>query len=236
MLYLTIEPQPIPLSREVGREQLPPLLDQRGIELQTKQKITKIDPEAKTMTIEGKEEPVPYDLMIATWPQKAPKVLEPLGLNDLGFLPADNSTFETKHKGIYAIGDCAHVILPNSETFEPNIGKPTPFPKTGELAKNFARFMAKGVIKEFEKRLTGKEEPSEEVAKELKEAWENVGKFKCGLEFGNKEAAMMYVDLNLHPESTGPKFNMAEPTKQAWEDFHQYWNDSMNYWFARQSN
>jgi sulfide:quinone oxidoreductase len=231
LIYFTVENQPISPTGEFGKAYFNPLLEEKkGVKLLTQHKILSVDPQARVIKFEGKED-LHYDLLVTTWPQRAPPVLQESGMtNEQGFLPATLGSFATPWEGIYAVGDCAWAPIPNSEKFPPMQGITKPFPKSGEFARNAGLSVARLLLKEIE--LSSSTSTGESS---LEETRDKLGLAKCGMDLGTRRASKLIVDLNLDPKSLevqGPfKFQITPESEKEWESLYQDWIATMNSWF-----
>jgi len=101
----TPEPFPMPTAGPAVGEALKGVLGTRGIAFHPERSVERIEPEAHELVLAGGER-VPYDLLLAVPPHRAPAVARESGLAaESGFLPVDRATLATKTEGVYAIGD-----------------------------------------------------------------------------------------------------------------------------------
>lgn len=76
----------------------------------------------------GQPSQIKADVLVGMYPQLPPDVFKPL-CNDKGFIPAlDPFTCETRHEGLFAVGDANWLMLETDP--------PKPHPKAGEFAAN----------------------------------------------------------------------------------------------------
>lgn len=100
---------------ETVSEFVTPMLEQRGIALQTFFNTESIDPAAKTITsLEG--DTLPYDLLVLIPPHRGSKIVMDSGLGDeQGWLPTDKATLQSKaHPNIYGLGDATDLPVSKS--------------------------------------------------------------------------------------------------------------------------
>eukprot|EP01091_Cochliopodium_minus_P002565 TRINITY_DN12418_c0_g1_i1.p1 TRINITY_DN12418_c0_g1~~TRINITY_DN12418_c0_g1_i1.p1 ORF type:complete len:543 (+),score=153.33 TRINITY_DN12418_c0_g1_i1:63-1691(+) len=61
-----------------------------------------------------------FDAFLASWHFKAPEVLNRSNLLDeSGLINVNHNTLESKFEGIYVIGDCSHIVDPNTNKIHP---------------------------------------------------------------------------------------------------------------------
>jgi sulfide:quinone oxidoreductase len=136
----TPEAQPMPSAGAFMGEAVCALLNERGIEYHTKQKIKKIDDQNHKLIFENNE--ATFDLLVAVPPHIAPPVVRKSGLIDnSGWIPADIQTLETTYPGVFAIGDITAIRQPN----------PTGFflPKAWVFAEEQSRVVARNIASQI---------------------------------------------------------------------------------------
>lgn len=143
---LTPELLPMPAAGSEVGEQVLQMLQKKGIVYTSEQITTKIDRERKIVeTKSGKE--FAFDLLIGIPPHAIPKFLEKSELvGPTGFIPVDGTTFETKIKDVYAIGDVTSILMKNGK----------PLPKAGVFAHTHAEVLAANLILKLENKGTMK--------------------------------------------------------------------------------
>lgn len=108
---VTPEPQPMPVAGPVLGEAIKGMLAQRGIAYAPGQKLKGVDAARKQIALESGEE-VPFDLLLAIPPHRAPQVVIEAGLAEPGgWVPVDKETLKTSREGVYALGDIAGIKL-----------------------------------------------------------------------------------------------------------------------------
>src|SRR3989338_9166627 len=132
----TPEPFPMPTAGPGVGEALKGMLESKGIRFYPGHKITKIDPQGKTLIFEnGKNEN--YDLLVGVPPHEAPKVVKESGLlNESGWIPVNRQTLETSYPGIYAIGDVTTIPIAQGKTL----------PKAGIFAHTQAEIVTANIL------------------------------------------------------------------------------------------
>ena len=108
-----------PLNRaftvEAASKLVAPIMEKRGIGLQTFFNVESVDPAKRTVTsLEGEE--LPYDLLVLVPPHRGQTVIEASGLGDAGgWIPTDRFTLAHKaHERIFAIGDATDLPISKS--------------------------------------------------------------------------------------------------------------------------
>jgi sulfide:quinone oxidoreductase len=97
--------------------------------------VTDVDPRARRLTF-ANGATAEFDLLVYVPPHRVPTVVREAGLtNETGWIPVDRGTFETRFRGVYAIGDVVTVPL--------SIGKP--LPKAGVFAHGEAEVVSANI-------------------------------------------------------------------------------------------
>ena len=113
------------------------ILREREIEFHAEQIVMKIDPGPHTARFELED--ATFDLLIGIPPHRVPQVLNAAKLADAsGWVPVDPSTLNTRHPGVYAIGDATSIRLPVGMFL----------PKAGVFADEEARVVAENIAAE----------------------------------------------------------------------------------------
>lgn len=206
--FFTPEGIPVPaVGPDVGNKVLE-LLKSRGINYHPKLKVKEIKP--SEIVFEDGGEVISYDLLFCVPPHVAPEPVRKAGLTDeTGWIPVNSSTLETKHNGIYAVGDVASIKTPDGYV---------PFlPKAGVFAHGQAEVVANNLVIEILGRGGGKAK---------KKGWNGHG--ACFLEVGKGQSAFLKGNFLAKPK---PKIEFHTPGK-VWHmqkvAFEKYW---MHHWF-----
>jgi sulfide:quinone oxidoreductase len=201
--FFTPESIPVPaVGPDIGNKVLE-LLKSRGINYHPKLKLSEV--RSSEVSFESGET-IPYDMLFCVPPHVAPKPVVEAGLTDeTGWIPVNPKNLETKHVGIYAIGDVASIKTPHGYT---------PYlPKAGVFAHGQAEVVANNLAAEITRK--GK----------LKE-WDGQG--TCFLEVGKGQSAFVKGDFLAEPK---PKVEFHMPGR-VWHmekvAFEKYW---MHHWF-----
>lgn len=128
------ETQPVPLAGPLMGQAICGVIGERGVKYHPQMHIKKI--ESHRLIFEEGE--AFFDLLAGVPPHLAPPVVRQAGLTDeTGWVPVDLQTLETKHLGVFAIGDVTSVQQPN----------PTGFflPKNWVIADEEGRVVAKNI-------------------------------------------------------------------------------------------
>jgi sulfide:quinone oxidoreductase len=116
-------------------------LEKAGVRYVPQHRVVSVDPNNRIVKFENGE--MPYDLLIATPPHVAPRVVKEAGLtNDSGWIPVDRlSCTVAGHDGVYAIGDVTTIELPGR--FNPDV--PLLLPRAGVIAEKQGAVVAKNI-------------------------------------------------------------------------------------------
>jgi sulfide:quinone oxidoreductase len=108
-----------PLNRaftiESASKLVQPLMDERGIRLETFFNVESVDPSASTvLSLEGDK--AEYDLLILVPPHRGQEVIETSGLGDAGgWIPTDRTTLQhLDHDRVFALGDATNLPISKS--------------------------------------------------------------------------------------------------------------------------
>ncbi len=134
----TPEDLPMPVAGPTVGSALVKMLEERGIEFHREQIALKIDPVSRKVLFEIEE--TFFDLLVGVPPHTVPEVVRESGLVDAsGWVPVDPTTLQTRHAGVFAIGDVTAVRLPNGMFL----------PKAGVFADGQARVVAENIAAEI---------------------------------------------------------------------------------------
>jgi sulfide:quinone oxidoreductase len=204
VVLTTPEPQPMPVAGKAVGDAVKGMLTDRGIDYRPLHKPTAVDPKTKRVTYENGAQ-LACDLLGAVYPQRAPKIVRDANLTDAsGFIPANLNTFETAVPGIYAIGDCASLKLPDGR----------PHPKAGVFSEAQAVVLAK--------QLGALALGGGELAR-------YAGTGVCFVDAGGDLAAAAEANL-LAPG--GPQFTLAPPSKEGLTRKKQFEAERLKRWFG----
>jgi sulfide:quinone oxidoreductase len=106
---------PIPPSPDTSAGLLAAFAE-RGIEFVPAKRVTALDG-ARGVAVCDDGSEFPYDLFLGVPKHRAPDVVVASGLAEDGYVPVDGRTLETRHAGVYAVGDVATVGTPKAGVF-----------------------------------------------------------------------------------------------------------------------
>ena len=89
---------------------------ERGIHWHPGQLVRALDPDRKVALLSGGAE-MPYDLFLGIPVHRAPAVVAESGMTVDGWIPVNPLTLETRHPGVYAVGDVTSVGTPKAGVF-----------------------------------------------------------------------------------------------------------------------
>jgi sulfide:quinone oxidoreductase len=108
-------PAPVPPSPDASKALLE-AFGERGIAFHPNRTLRSIDPRTKVATF-ADGGAMPFDLFLAVPAHRAPSVVEASGLCVDGWIAVDPRTLETRHPGVFAIGDVAASGTPKAGVF-----------------------------------------------------------------------------------------------------------------------
>ena len=198
-------PEGIPLAavgQDIGRTVLE-FLRSKEINIRMPMKITEV--RQKELSFENGET-LPFNLLFCVPPHRAPQPVVDAGLVDgSGWIPVNPKTLETKHGGVYAVGDVT--VLPTPNGYMPFL------PKAGVFAHGQAEVVAHNISVEIKGRGKVKE-------------WDGQG--SCFLEVGQGKSAFVKGWFLAEPK---PEIKFHMPGR-VWHMqkfiFEKYW---MHHWF-----
>jgi sulfide:quinone oxidoreductase len=161
-------------------------MSRRGIAYNTERMVLKVNTQKKEILFEVDE--AEYDLLAVVPPHVAPDPVRACGLTDsTGWVPVHPNTLETRHKGVYAIGDLASIRLHNG-LFLPMAGV-FAISEGVTVARNIASQLEEGSRVEFD------------------------GEGFCYIELGGGLAAKGQGNFYARP---APKITLQPPTRENW--------------------
>ncbi|MEW6511198.1 MAG: FAD/NAD(P)-binding oxidoreductase [Bacteroidota bacterium] len=141
----TPETQPMPVAGPQVGDAVKQMLDSTGVAFHPLHKLVSVNPQTREINFEGKA-PVPFDLLIAIPPHRAPSVVRDAGLtNESGWIPVDRFTLKTRDENVYAIGDIAALSILGR--WKPEV--PMMLPKAGVFAHDQAQIVAERITGEI---------------------------------------------------------------------------------------
>jgi sulfide:quinone oxidoreductase len=120
-------PSPVPPSPDTSRALIAAFAE-RGIDYLPGRRVASVEAGRVVILDDGRH--LPCDLFLGVPKHRAPDVVVATGMTENGWVKVDARTLETKHPGVYAIGDLAD----------------TGAPKAGVFAEGTARTVAANVI------------------------------------------------------------------------------------------
>ncbi|OGC04468.1 hypothetical protein A3H38_02090 [candidate division WOR-1 bacterium RIFCSPLOWO2_02_FULL_46_20] len=181
----TAEDQPMAVAGPKIGASVRGMIENQGIKYQPKVRLTSVDNRSGKIFFDNGEK-IDFDLLAIVPPHKAPEVAKEAGLlGDSGWVPVNPSTLETKHPGVFAIGDITGIKLPNGKAL----------PKAGVFAHYEAKVVAERIAAEIE-------------GKKLAPKFNGWG--SCFLEVGSGKAGLAFGNFYAKPD---PKVTMFPPLK-----------------------
>ena len=112
--FFTPEVAPLPSAGPEHGRTVATWLEKRGIRYHPKRKLRSIGPDSLAFE-EG--DPLSFDLLVCVPPHRAPRPVVEAGMTDpSGWIPVNSRTMETKHPGVFAVGDITGLPTPNGYT------------------------------------------------------------------------------------------------------------------------
>jgi sulfide:quinone oxidoreductase len=200
MLAFTPLPRSMPLLGEAGCAAFDARLSHAGITLRTEAQATAVRPGEVVLA----EDRVPFDLLLAVPPHRAPRVVSEAGLTGPGgWVVVDAGTLETRFPGVYAVGDVTAIPLANGSAL----------PKAGV----FAQAEGEVVGVRIADRLAGREPRA---------TFEGTG--MCFMEAGRGKAAMVRGEFLADP----PRIELTEPSAEGYEAKRAFERERLVAWFG----
>jgi sulfide:quinone oxidoreductase len=185
----TPEDQPMHVAGAHVGSALIEMLEERGIELHWEQIAMKLDPASRRILFELED--TTFDLLVGVPPHTAPPAVRDGGLVDAsGWVPVDQTTLETRHPGVFAIGDVTAIRLANGMFL----------PKAGVFADEQARVVSANIATE----ITGEGTPTQYT-----------GRGFCYIDVGDGMAA--YGSGNFYG-IPAPSVTLEPPSQRYWQE------------------
>ncbi|OGA51586.1 MAG: pyridine nucleotide-disulfide oxidoreductase [Betaproteobacteria bacterium RIFCSPLOWO2_12_FULL_62_13] len=132
----TPEPGPMPVAGAQVSAALREMIEAKRIGYHPGHAITNVDPARHRLSFANGAE-AGCDLLAYVPPHRAPEVVRQAGMcGESGWMAVDRGTLQTRHPGVYAVGDVTGIMLTS-------VGKP--LPKAGVLAHNQAEVVARNI-------------------------------------------------------------------------------------------
>jgi sulfide:quinone oxidoreductase len=93
-----------------------------GIKFFPGRRVSSLDGARKVAVLDDNSE-IPYDLFLGVPKHRVPPVLLESGMAENGWIPVKPRTLETRHPGVYAVGDCANTGTPKAGVFAEGAAK-----------------------------------------------------------------------------------------------------------------
>jgi sulfide:quinone oxidoreductase len=106
---------PVPPSPDTS-EALVAAFAERDIEFVPGCRVASLDAGRSVAVLDDGGE-MPFDLFLGIPKHRAPDVVVASGMTEDGYVPVSSSTLETRHPGVYAIGDVATIGVPKAGVF-----------------------------------------------------------------------------------------------------------------------
>ncbi|MEE9299154.1 MAG: FAD/NAD(P)-binding oxidoreductase [Acidimicrobiia bacterium] len=140
------EPGPLGVAGPEVSAGVRQMVESKGIGYHPEHRVVEVDPGQRQITFSNGAR-ASFDVLAFVPPHRAPRVVLDSGLVDeTGWVPVDRHTLETRHPGVYAIGDVTTIPLA--------VGKPLP------MAGVFAHGQAEVVASNIARSVTGKGQPA----------------------------------------------------------------------------
>ena len=200
----TPEPQPMPVAGPALGEAVQQMLARQGVQFHPLYKLSKVDVATRELVFEGRTS-FRYDLLVAIPPHRGPRLAREAGLaNELGWVPVERETLQTRHENVFALGDMTTIPVPGR--WKPDV--PLVLPKAGVFAHAQAEVVARRIAAEV-------------VGSGTWPVFPGLG--YCMLEAGESLAGFAYGDFFAEPS---PKIELRR-LGSAWHAgkvlFEQWW-------------
>jgi sulfide:quinone oxidoreductase len=106
---------PVPPSPDTSRA-LMDAFAERGIAFVPQRRVSALDAGRRVAVLDDGAE-LPYDLFLGVPKHRAPDVVVASGMTEDGYIPVSSETLETRHPGVYAVGDVATIGVPKAGVF-----------------------------------------------------------------------------------------------------------------------
>jgi sulfide:quinone oxidoreductase len=176
----TPEPQPMPVAGPALGEAVQQMLARQGVQFHPLYKLSKVDVATRELVFEGRTS-FRYDLLVAIPPHRGPRLAREAGLaNELGWVPVQRETLQTRHENVFALGDMTTIPVPGR--WKPDMS--LMLPKAGVFAHAQAEVVARRIVAEVASSGARPEFP---------------GLGYCMLEAGESLAGFAYGDFFAEP-------------------------------------
>jgi sulfide:quinone oxidoreductase len=201
MLVFTVLPKSLPILGEAGCAAFDGRLAGAGVSLRTGTSAQEV--RAGEVIIEDGR--IPFDLLLAVPPHRAPSVVRAAGLpGPKGWIPVDARTLETRFPGVYAVGDVTAIPLSTGAAL----------PKAGVFAQAEGEVVAARIADA----LAGRE-PTATFA----------GEGMCFLETGRGQASAVQGRFLADP----PEVELTETSTAGFDAKRAFEAERLAAWFGR---
>jgi sulfide:quinone oxidoreductase len=200
MFVFTVLPRSLPILGEAGCAAFDGRLASAGISLRTSTVATEVRA-GEVVLDDGR---IPFDLLLAVPPHRAPRVVREAGLTGpSGWVPVDARTLRTSHEHVYAVGDVTAIPLSNGQAL----------PKAGVFAQAEGEVVAARIADTL-----GGRQPVDEFA----------GEGLCFLETGRGKASAVQGRFLADP----PQVELTEPSEAGFAAKRAFESDRLGAWFG----
>ena len=201
MFVFTSLPKSLPILGDAGCAAFDGRLAGAGISLRTSTQAQEVRP-GEVAIADGR---IPFDLLLAVPPHRAPRVVREAGLTGpSGWIPVEARTLQTRHDGVFAVGDVTAIPLSNGMAL----------PKAGVFAQAEGEVVAARIADA----LAGRG-PVEEFA----------GEGLCFLESGRGRASAVQGRFLADP----PEIVLTEPSEEGFAAKRAFESERLAAWFGR---
>jgi len=139
MDFYAAEPGPMMVAGPAVSAGVRAMIETQGIRYHPEHQVKSVDARARRLEFASGTD-ADFDLLLYVPPHRAPEAVKAAGLaNESGWIPVDRHTLETKHPGVFAIGDITVIPL--------KMGRP--LPKAGVFAHGQAETVAHNIAAEW---------------------------------------------------------------------------------------
>jgi sulfide:quinone oxidoreductase len=200
MLVFTPLPRSLPILGEAGCAAFDGRLTGAGISLRTGAQASEVRA-GEVLTQDGR---IPFDLLLAVPPHRAPAVVREAGLTGpSGWVGVDARTLETRFEGVYAVGDVTAIPLSTGAAL----------PKAGVFAQAEGEVVAERIAAQRAGRA-----PTSTFA----------GEGMCFLETGQGRAAMVRGSFLADP----PRVELTESSEAGFAAKRAFESERLMAWFG----
>jgi len=133
------EPAPMPVAGPAMGAAVVGLLEAKGIRFHPGSRVERFEPDNREIVFADGSRAA-YDLLAGVPPHRAPAVVRESQLaGETGWIPVDRASLETRHPGVYAIGDVTTITLANGK----------PLPRAGVFAHGEGLVVARRIAASF---------------------------------------------------------------------------------------